>query len=217
MKIDARNNRSSVPLTGLDGSNPLAFLAAIGVSKVLSQNSSISLGWATIDGIWRPLLFGRDDKETVIKKLESLLRTEMLAPWNLSKKLPFDAELFRTKMIASIQDSKFFDRTTIDVFAAFGSEVFRDEKGQFQDTAFRMVRSATPQDRDCPITHASWLNNVNCRISKALYLVRGRSRVHYPHFAGIPPRIASTRCKQSTRAKMVRQPRLESIALHLKH
>jgi CRISPR-associated endonuclease/helicase Cas3 len=53
-------NGGSLTLTGVDGANPLAFLAALGVLVVLHQagDLSVRLGWRREGLAWRPTLFG---------------------------------------------------------------------------------------------------------------------------------------------------------------
>ncbi|MCA9185426.1 MAG: hypothetical protein R3E01_06925 [Pirellulaceae bacterium] len=51
--------KTSLVLSGLDGSNPLAFLAALGTARVLSMVysvESIRLGWQLAAGTWRPVI-----------------------------------------------------------------------------------------------------------------------------------------------------------------
>jgi hypothetical protein len=149
MKTEIASNQTTVMLTGLDGSNPLAFLAAIAVLNVLDGHLSIKMSWSMKDGIWHPRLHDTTE-DTLVALLEDSLVTELTVPWNLSKKLPFDATVFRDAMTTSIQGPGALDRTITDTFAAFGSEVYLDEKGQFQDTAFRMVRSGDSAGQGMP-------------------------------------------------------------------
>lgn len=59
-------------LTGLDGSNPLGFLAALGLLRILDHQASITntdcprLHWVE-DGYWYPVLHGQKDIEEVIE------------------------------------------------------------------------------------------------------------------------------------------------------
>ncbi len=149
MKTEIGSNQTTVVLTGLNGSNPLAFLAAIGVLNALEGHLSIKMSWSMKDGVWHPRLHGTTE-DTLLELLENSLANELPAPWNLSKKLPFDANVLRNAMTASIQGTGALDRRITDTFAAFGSEVYLDEKGQFQDTAFRMVRSGDSAGQGMP-------------------------------------------------------------------
>src|SRR4051794_39113067 len=53
-------SENTILLSGLDGSNPLAFLAALGTLRTLSlalPDDRISMAWRIADGAWRPELF----------------------------------------------------------------------------------------------------------------------------------------------------------------
>jgi hypothetical protein len=62
----------SLRLTGLDGSNPLAFLAAVGLLRVLDHRAGLGrsprprLSWIE-EGYWCPVLHGEVDVEAVIR------------------------------------------------------------------------------------------------------------------------------------------------------
>ena len=62
--MTTNGSTSGLLLNGLDGSNPLGFLAAIGTAVVL-QNvfPEIRLGWEQTEGGWRPFLAGCGDDE----------------------------------------------------------------------------------------------------------------------------------------------------------
>src|SRR5690625_6884028 len=50
---------SDLVLTGLDGANPLAFLAALGTLRIATRawpDRRVRLGWTIAEGGWRPLL-----------------------------------------------------------------------------------------------------------------------------------------------------------------
>lgn len=149
--MTSESNLAKVQLTGLNGSNPLAFLAAIGTFNVVNRQQDTSLSWSMSGGTWFPNLHGPHKiVDSLVAVLDNLLATELGEPWKLSKKLPFDSNLFRDAMMPCILDSRHSDRTKIDTFAAYGSEVFCDDKGQFQDTAFRMVRSGDSAGQGLP-------------------------------------------------------------------
>ncbi len=150
MKREVNENQVGILLTGLDGSNPLAFLAAIGAANVLSRQATIEIGWTMLDGIWFPCVNSSKVIESFADTLYGLLATELIAPWNLSKKLPFESVSLRSGMVKSLREIQSKGRTVVDTFAAFGSEAHCDENGQFQDTAFRMVRSGDSAGQGLP-------------------------------------------------------------------
>lgn len=73
--------QKTLTLGGIDGSNPLGFLAALGAFRILSSgdlNNSLRLKWTKIEGAWRPQLcaVGNVDfcEESVVKRLDQALR-----------------------------------------------------------------------------------------------------------------------------------------------
>lgn len=51
------SNQGGLPLSGLDGSNPLAFLAALGTLRTLSRvcsDQALALSWTVEGGVWTP-------------------------------------------------------------------------------------------------------------------------------------------------------------------
>jgi hypothetical protein len=66
---------TSIVLTGLDGSNPLGFLAALGtLAAIEAADASARLSWMN-EGRWRPLLTSSFDRAGLIERLASDLRT----------------------------------------------------------------------------------------------------------------------------------------------
>lgn len=64
---------NSILLTGLDGSNPLAFLAALGTLRTLTQalsDESVKMSWEQADGGWRPRVFCSLDKNKLVDRLD---------------------------------------------------------------------------------------------------------------------------------------------------
>ncbi len=56
--------REPLVLSGIDGSKPLGFLAALGVFRILgrlSEGSDYSFAWKSISGAWRPTIFSSRD------------------------------------------------------------------------------------------------------------------------------------------------------------
>ena len=59
MNDSTQCNIEGLTLTGLDGSNPLAFLAALGVLRTLSlawPGQEVNMYWAQCSGAWRPVV-----------------------------------------------------------------------------------------------------------------------------------------------------------------
>jgi hypothetical protein len=63
---------SELVLTGLDGSNPLAFLAALGSLRAMTRawpDRDVKLAWRQTDSAWRPVLFGSADNKAITAAL----------------------------------------------------------------------------------------------------------------------------------------------------
>ncbi len=144
----------SLLLIGLDGGNPLGFLAAVGAARLLSDNfgSSIRLGWKNTQVGWRPMLAGcGDDTQEVCSTILKLLKhapTDIFDIGMTNKggktynKFPFDLEIFVRLLHDRQRQSCCSNRRDVDFLAGFGTDLYPDRKtNMFQDTNFRMVRS----------------------------------------------------------------------------
>ena len=87
-------------LSGLDGSNPLGFLAAIGTAVVLQDVfPEMRLGWEQTEGGWRPSLAGcGDDEQEFVKKLSAALKDASMTVFDVDNKMPFDTAKFSRKL-----------------------------------------------------------------------------------------------------------------------
>ena len=141
-------------LSGLDGSNPLGFLAAVGTLRILGDalGNSIRLGWRSTQGSWRPLLAGcGGDKHEVCGKVLDSLKHASMTVFDIGKesknnkeynKFPFPADRLVQELEALQVDAFPTERRDVDFLASFGTELYPDTKtDEFQETRFRMVRS----------------------------------------------------------------------------
>lgn len=134
-------------LRGLDGSNPLAFLAALGTAVTAHRVfPETRLGWSFVDGGWRPLLMGCERREEVfLEKLHAELHAAPMWVFKIDNKFPFPVEKFIEALKTAVEPECARDRRSCDLLAAFGTEMFPppdNKKAQvFQDTRLRMVRS----------------------------------------------------------------------------
>ncbi len=136
-------------LTGLDGSNPLAFLAALGTLRLATlrwPEREVTLSWTKL-GAWRPVLSGVGviDQELC----EALLQAPS-APVALFQslgnniKVPHDD--FASFAIAAHELTVFADRRAGDFAACFASEVCQDDKtGTVQYTNFCFITGSGHQ------------------------------------------------------------------------
>lgn len=131
-------------LHGLDGSNPLGFLAAIGTAVVLqSEFPRLRLGWYQTGGGWRPWLTGcGDDDREFSNTLLTTLKHVSMDVFEIDNKMPFDAGRFSQHLRSAHQNASIAYRRDADFLCSFGTELYPDPKtGVFQDSSLRMVRS----------------------------------------------------------------------------
>ncbi len=140
-------------LSGLDGSNPLGFLSAVGVLRLLSDsNRTARMGWEVTQDGWRPVLTGCcDSQDELCSVLQSLLGEGSTATFDIGKvqegkkesnKFPFAANQLVDVFNTAVSGARVKDRRDVDLLASFGTELYPDKKnGVFQCTSFKMVRS----------------------------------------------------------------------------
>jgi len=154
-------------LSGLDGSSPLAFLAALGTLRTVQRTERhhpITMTWELSGARFTPRLFNHVSRQQdLISLLKSTLPVEAGSPWNLSKKLPFESDRLKeaaarprdasrtprasacrgscAAACRSARSASIKDRDEVDAISSLGCEALTDDKGRFADTALRMVRS----------------------------------------------------------------------------
>lgn len=139
-------------LNGIDGSNPLGFLSALGTALMTRCFCpTVRLSWKNVNSAWRPAIWGcQSNEDNFVKSLHQTLVSTSSDPFEIEKKLPFSAKLFRTALLSTMKGASPVRRREIDILAGFGSEVHFDEKKVFEDTAFRMVRSGDSAGQGLP-------------------------------------------------------------------
>jgi len=141
---------NELTLTGLDGSNPLGFLAALGLLNVLSDrvegdSSPARLAWRD-EGAWRPVLVS---SESGIPDLVGVLRSD-LDTWKEAPVLQLRYEKKAAKawdlkpppevfssFLHRIVDSG--DRRAIDFVSAFAAEGALDNNGATKPTSLHFT------------------------------------------------------------------------------
>ena len=138
-------------LEGLDGANPLAFLAALGTLRSLTAiwpERRVRLAW-TMAGSWRAALHADPpiSAEEVVRSLDAFLRERSDHPaWSLGSDLNVPADRFKEYAgRAALQANHTRDRSWADFAAAFGCEATCNESGIIQDTALRTMSGAGHQ------------------------------------------------------------------------
>ena len=108
-----------IVLRALDGSNPLAFLAALGTFRLLALGSQagIQMGWERLNGFWRPKLLGIHATEEEL--CEKLANCRCWAPAEefiafLGKNITVPKDKFRQFVGKACSDAKGRDRRSAD-------------------------------------------------------------------------------------------------------
>jgi hypothetical protein len=138
-------------LSGIDGSNPLGYLAALGVLRLLSHsNPDVRMRWVR-DGAWRPEISGPDylDESAICGELlkappaPAAMFIEVLG----SKNITVDSATFRRLTVQAGDSASFRDRRAGDFLASFGSEGCEDQrKGRIAYTSFCFITGSGHQD-----------------------------------------------------------------------
>lgn len=142
---DEQTNK--VILSGLDGANPLAFLAALGTLRTLTMawpDRGIKMAWRQAGGAWRPKLTGEalSVVEIVPTLLEQCRATRSHPTLNVADNLNIDWKTFRDHVSVQVQSP---ERESTSFIAAFGCEIVHDEKGIIADTSLRTMSGAGHQ------------------------------------------------------------------------
>jgi hypothetical protein len=135
--------QNGLTLDGLDGTNPLGFMAALGAFRLLSAtHPTLKVAWQVSDGTWHPSLLGIQIPITEFgTELFDALSKLDKSVWSLDKKLPFSASHLRDEAYSAVVATSCQNRERADAVASLGVECHCDDEGNFEDTAFRMVRA----------------------------------------------------------------------------
>jgi hypothetical protein len=151
-----------IVLAGLDGSNPLAFLAALGTLATLDRVIDVDkprMDWVLNAGAWRPRLYSNIDDEQFGRRLVAALSDVYAVTkkvWQINKKLPFPVIDYHNLCGQLAMDAQARNRLAVDLVAAFGVDVLSNNKGEFLDTSLRMVRSGDSGGSGLP-AYATWI------------------------------------------------------------
>jgi hypothetical protein len=143
-------------LKGLDGGNPLGFLAALGTlrtSQMAIPEDRHSLKWVQYEGAWRPVLAFAEpqDEATWLESLHRQLSAMDGHPaLSLADNLNIPCADFRKATQTAQQTAVPNDRRYADYLAAFGCEACETElngkkTGIIRDTAFRTMSGSGHQ------------------------------------------------------------------------
>lgn len=145
-------------LIGLEGTNPLAALAAFGTLRTLSGSDfpSVRMSWKLVGSQWRPTLHLEEPLTTdeIVARLDELLDVgeqplEFSLPEddgtprkNLSDLAPDD---FKDICRRLLHDSNRDNRRVVDFCAAYGSDAVDPDEDQIEDTALRTMSGSGHQ------------------------------------------------------------------------
>jgi hypothetical protein len=140
---EANEQSGPLLLRGMDGANPLGFLAAVGtLVSATARWPEARMSWDATSAGWRPRLLGcGTHEETFSADLHRSLSAASMDAFLLDDKLPFTATALAMGMRAAQLVASQGDRRTSDLLAALGCEMLTDKNGHFTDTRFCMVRS----------------------------------------------------------------------------
>jgi hypothetical protein len=142
-----------IELTGLDGGNLLAYLAALGTFRVLTlaePGAQVRMNWVE-KGWWTPVIHHAriGTGEELIAELAERVCGEASsnAAWDIGNDLTLPLAEFRVRLNAGALDATPVHREVADYLAAFGSDVFGagSKKEQISDTEFRTMSGAGHQ------------------------------------------------------------------------
>lgn len=149
--MTVNDSTSALLLNGLDGSNPLGFLAAIGTLRIATEaNSSANwrMSWKEQDGYWSPVLLG--DRTLTADSLIELLMlalTEKKDAFEFADDLTINCKEFRKVAQSASDAADLTDRHDADFIAAFGCDSLpvSAKNSRIQDTALRTMSGAGHQ------------------------------------------------------------------------
>lgn len=142
-----------IPLVGLDGSNLLAFLAALGTLRALTlgePGGGTRMKWAN-NRAWFPVITDprTDSEDDLLAILETAVCGEesINDAWKIAEDLTLGLEDFRDVLMRCMAISRREHRTNADFLAAFGSDGVGagPKKDQMSDTEFRTMSGAGHQ------------------------------------------------------------------------
>ena len=140
-----------LPLSGLDGSNPLGFLAAVGALRTVclaEPDAHWRMKWLMRDGVWMPAL-SADWPPSAVALVDLLcreLQLESTPELDLGQNLSVKPDQFRAQAVAAQSQARPHHRRHADFIAAFGCELCKTiDCKSIQDTALRTMNGAGHQ------------------------------------------------------------------------
>lgn len=143
-------------LNGLNGGNPLAYLAALGALRTTAlmwPEQNVRMHWSSAQGHWHPHLTLEDevDRDDWLTALAQTLKSSPgHAAYTLADDLIIPCPVFKAAAMTAANLAHAGDRVQADFLAAFGSEAIESEANgkktsQIADTALRTMSGAGHQ------------------------------------------------------------------------
>lgn len=141
---------------GLEGSNPLAFMAAIGAFRTIALSppyKPTKIHWTNENGVWNPILSTSDNlscKSLVALLTEQLNNKANQTVFSISDNLTIPCDQYSKLAFKEAEKCSPNDRRYVDFLAAFGSEAIESSNSGkserlISDTAFRTMGGAGHQ------------------------------------------------------------------------
>lgn len=145
----------SMLLPGIDGANPLGFLAALGTLRTLAHavpNLSPRMSWRVDTGAWRPELRTEIEvsKDELVERLDAALKAMVDHPaWALGDDLNVQAHVYRQYALEAASAFDGGETVHAEFAAAFAcdsvTETDAKKRTVVSDTAFRTMSGAGHQ------------------------------------------------------------------------
>ena len=144
---------SNLELSGLDGANPLGFLAALGTFALTTEIApGASMAWRSTASGWRPALLGVEwTEDECVAALHTAIQAASMDAFDIDNKLPFKAKALKTALQDHAKTAAPTRRRAIDFLGAFGCEIHTEKNGDFRGTHLRMVRSGDSAGQGLPV------------------------------------------------------------------
>ena len=145
-----RPDEPGLVLAGLDGRNPLGFLAAVGAVRTATlaeRDSDWRMKWLERQGTWIPELSAvrAISRQELVALLMPALRPESTPEFGFDKNLAVSPERFGEAARSAQCCASLRDRRYADFMASFGCEALTTRDGKIQDTALRTMSGAGHQ------------------------------------------------------------------------
>ena len=153
-RANTYNEQPPLTLPGLDGSNPLAFLAALGTLRGLTRawpEKYVRMSWTESAGAWRPRLhFAGSDRiitepESVSALNDALADAKRIDFAAFDKNLKMTPENFRESAKQKLEN-KSGRREASDIIAALATDGAVNRDGNVSSSLLQMVNGGKHQD-----------------------------------------------------------------------